>query len=205
MKDAKEISVRALLKAIKDFNELEIMEPIEIPNKKRLTRKDIERLRDEFVDAIESLTEDEEELLPDSVVDMYHDIVADELEEEYDEEKVEVQAEEIPVGPAGQKAKEEFKQQSAKLRSSAIQVNIVKEKSKSEQKVKKGKGERLAFLETLIAEGKHTVEAIVEMYVKKFGTSPNTVKTYIYDGKNPKYCKFSKLVKIENGIVKFEE
>lgn len=195
MKGISEIDVKELVKAVEDFNKLEIMEPIKIP--KKLNRKSLEKLRDDFVEACESLTEEEEELLPDNVVDMYNFIVEDEVEEEGVEEE-RVGREPVDVPPV------------KGVEVSTVAHETYSEKAKKEDKAKKprakkGLKEKISFLESLISEGRYTVDEVVERYVERFGGSPVTPKTYIYCGKSSKYNKFSKLITIENGVVKFVE
>ena len=196
MKGISEIDVKELVKAVEDFNKLEIMEPIKIP--KKLNRKSLEKLRDDFVEACESLTEEEEELLPDNVVDMYNFIVEDEVEEEEGIEEGKVGRESADAPPV------------KRVEVGTVACETYSEKTEEEGKAKKSRAkrglkEKISFLESLISEGRYTVDEVVERYVERFGGSPVTPKTYIYCGKSSKYNKFSKLITIENGIVKFVE
>ena len=57
-------------------------------------------------------------------------------------------------------------------------------------------GKRNKLIESLIAKGKFTQKEIVEKVLEKFPDhSPGGIATMISDGKNPKYNKFSNIVK----------
>lgn len=81
-----------------------------------------------------------------------------------------------------------------------------KEAPKVAPKNGKKPNEKIAFLGSLISQAKFTRDEIVEKALKKFeGTPASTIRTYISDGKNSKYCKFPKLVtESEKGIVSFK-
>jgi hypothetical protein len=66
-------------------------------------------------------------------------------------------------------------------------------------KASRSKGEKMLTLEKWVLQGVYTRKQLIEMYLKAFGGSKLTPMTSLSDGKNPRYNKFSKLVK-ENPI-----
>ena len=63
-------------------------------------------------------------------------------------------------------------------------------------------------MEALVAEGKHTKAYIIDQTLAAFpAISKSTIATNLTDGKNPKYCPFTKLVKIddESKVVAYAE
>lgn len=126
-----------------------------------------------FIDAVKAIPEEKEEEIPDVVVDAYNSI----MKEKGETEKVEVQ----DTNPV-QRAKDKKK----------VDVKVFK---KEEVKVEiQGKGEKLSFLESLVAKGKFTKKELVERYVEKYGGKESSPATLLADGKNPKYNRFSRLI-----------
>lgn len=65
--------------------------------------------------------------------------------------------------------------------------------------------ERVSFLTPLIEAGTHTQAELVEVMIKQFGVTQSNAATFLTDAKNPKYCKFDKLVVVsEDGKLKFK-
>jgi hypothetical protein len=186
MKDSKLIVVRELKEAIKELNEMEcIIEEIEIED------VSVVDMADNFVAAIEFMDEDKHGELSERVVDMYNDLIADELEDEEETEEVidEKEAEtEIVSGEISEKKKEANK------------------KKKKDVKFKKGKKKKKKdFLAELIETGKYSRKDLENMYAEKFGkNSRASCRVYLSRGFNPKYTNFGKVLKTVDGKVVFK-
>jgi hypothetical protein len=66
------------------------------------------------------------------------------------------------------------------------------------------KGEKLSFLESLVAKGEFTKKELIDRYVEKYEGSPSTPATLLADGKNPKYNRFSHLIVEKDTKLSFE-
>jgi len=81
-------------------------------------------------------------------------------------------------------------------------------KDKPKTPKKKEPNPRIVFMETLVAKGTLTKKDIVDQTLAKFpDISKSTIATNLTDGKNPKYCPFTKLLKIddESKVVSYAE
>ena len=81
-------------------------------------------------------------------------------------------------------------------------------KDKPKTPKKKEPNPRIVFMETLVAKGTLTKKEIVDQTLAQFpDISKSTISTNLTDGKNPKYCPFTKLLKIddESKVVSYAE
>lgn len=63
---------------------------------------------------------------------------------------------------------------------------------------------RKEAIEAMITAGTFTAKQITEKIAEQFSVAPSSIQTMLSDGKNPKYNKFSQLVKKDaNGILSF--
>ena len=86
-------------------------------------------------------------------------------------------------------------------------TRLFPEPVKKEKRKRKDLGETTLMIQGLISEGKWKRKEIIEKVCAEHQTSlPSTINTRITDGKNPKYNKFSLLVKEdpETKILSFE-
>ncbi len=125
-----------------------------------------------FLGAVLGIPEEEEDKIPDMVVDIYNKIVK--------EKKVST-----PDPPKDVPAKKAVKKEEIKVETHA-------------------KGEKLSFLESLIAKGKFSKKELIDMYVEKYSGSPSSPSTLLADGKNPKYNRFSHMVIEKDGVFSFQ-
>ncbi len=172
MKRATILTVAKMLNATKDEKgkNVAIKVPIVAVGTKELTEK--------FLAACESVSPENEGLLPDQVCDVYNVLVS--TVEEAKEEKVE----EKEAPPPMQMKEVKGGRQTAK--STPAQKAV--ERAKPSLVLKE-------YLFSLIASGQYDTKTIIEKAVQKFPEkSRGAVSTYISDGKNTKYNKFSKLI-----------
>jgi hypothetical protein len=88
-----------------------------------------------------------------------------------------------------------------------VPVKVEKKEALPEKKKSaetQSKGEKLSFLESLIAKGKFTKKELVDKYVEKYGGSLSSPATLLADGKNPKYNRFSHLIVEKDTKLSFE-
>ncbi len=179
------IKKELLIKAAEELNEvMGLRPPID-------TNEDEETIKEKILKALE-LREEEDEFSPEV------EKVFAQLEEDIENEVDEVIEDEEELENEGVVGKEVNEEKEKKVKSKKV-------KKVSKKDGKASKMTRLAFIESLISEGRYTRKEIMAKALEQFPhISKTTVHTVLSSSKNPKYTKFKRLaIEDERGVMSF--